>query len=318
MAQNSCIRFNLKTGGHYQSIFVYLKDSSGNNIKSETNTTDDPNNWGYQTYDSSYALNAGTYYIELTTDGGNVTYSFSSYLNAAAGNNQVVAGLNNKYLGNAEEFTMGNRLAGVAADQNCYYRFTLSEMSNVRMNYEPDYSNYRGYVYFTLLDGSGEKRLSSIECMPTTYNAKSYVGKLPAGTYFLNVRTYGGKNPYIVETSATPVTVVRPSIPTDNTVVKPAAKLSKMKGVTATSPSRKRLRIKWKKMNCSGYQVQCSKNKTFTQIIKSRTIGKRYTSYTLSGLKRKSRYYVRVRAYKYVNARKIYSSWSAAKGVKIK
>ena len=44
----------------------------------------------------------------------------------------------------------------------------------------------------------------------------------------------------------------------------------------------------------------------------------RYKSYTLKGLKSKRRYYARVRAYKYANGRKVYSSWSIVRSVKIK
>jgi hypothetical protein len=73
----------------------------------------------------------------------------------------------------------------------------------------------------------------------------------------------------------------------------------------------------WKKQGTqtTGYQVQYSTSSNFTDaktvgVSKTSQISKRVT-----GLKGKTKYYVRVRTYKTVNGVKYYSGWSKAKSV---
>lgn len=77
---------------------------------------------------------------------------------------------------------------------------------------------------------------------------------------------------------------------------------------------------KWKKQatQTSGYQVQYSVYKNFKKA-KTKTIKKtKTTSASVSKLKKKKTYYVRVRTYKTVGGKKYYSSWSKVKKVKTK
>ena len=68
----------------------------------------------------------------------------------------------------------------------------------------------------------------------------------------------------------------------------------------------------------TGYQIQYSTNKNF-KSAKTKTLSSYKTSSTtLSGLKAKTTYYVRVRTYKTVNGKKVYSAWSSAKSKKTK
>lgn len=84
---------------------------------------------------------------------------------------------------------------------------------------------------------------------------------------------------------------------------------------------KKRLTASWKKVaNITGYEVQYSTSKKFTKkttktskITKAKTVKK-----TIKSLKKGKKYYVRVRAYKTVNGKKVYSPWSAVKSVKVK
>ncbi|MGN1123143.1 MAG: fibronectin type III domain-containing protein, partial [Eubacterium sp.] len=68
----------------------------------------------------------------------------------------------------------------------------------------------------------------------------------------------------------------------------------------------------------SGYEVQCATDKKFKKNKKSVTVKKNKTSATVKKLKVNKKYYVRVRTYKTVNGKKIYSSWSKVKSVKTK
>ena len=68
----------------------------------------------------------------------------------------------------------------------------------------------------------------------------------------------------------------------------------------------------------TGYQVQYSTVKSF-KTYKTKTVSSyKTTSATLTGLKAKTTYYVRVRTYKTVNGTKYYSAWSAVKSAKTK
>ncbi len=73
-----------------------------------------------------------------------------------------------------------------------------------------------------------------------------------------------------------------------------------------------------KSTQVSGYQIQYSTSKKFTSA-KTKTISSyKTTKATISSLKAKTTYYVRVRTYKTVGKTKIYSAWSSAKSMKTK
>lgn len=75
---------------------------------------------------------------------------------------------------------------------------------------------------------------------------------------------------------------------------------------------------KWTKKTTSvtGYQIQYSRSSSFKSGNKTKTVsGSSKTSVTIKKLKKKKRYYVRVRTYKKVNGVTFYSSWSSKKSV---
>ena len=97
--------------------------------------------------------------------------------------------------------------------------------------------------------------------------------------------------------------------PNTSDTAKPAkVKLSKVK-----STKKKTLLVQWKKAkNAAGYQVQIAKDKKFKKGKKTYTVkGAKKTKTTIKKLKRKQKYFVRVRAY---NKAKKYS----VKSVKVK
>lgn len=79
-------------------------------------------------------------------------------------------------------------------------------------------------------------------------------------------------------------------------------------------------KIKWKtnSSQTSGYQIQYSTSSSFSSAKTVTVSGKSKSSKTVKKLKSKKKYYVRVRTYKTVDGKKIYSSWSAKKSVKTK
>ncbi len=75
--------------------------------------------------------------------------------------------------------------------------------------------------------------------------------------------------------------------------------------------------VKWKKLTTqtTGYQIQYSTSSKF-KSAKTVTVSKsKTTSKTISKLKGKKKYYVRIRTYKTVGKTKYYSAWSKAKSV---
>ena len=91
--------------------------------------------------------------------------------------------------------------------------------------------------------------------------------------------------------------------------------------LSKVTKGKKQFKATWKKQTTetTGYQVQYSTSKNFSSGNKTITIKKnKTTSSTAKKLKSKKKYYVRIRTYKTVNGKKIYSGWSASKSVKIK
>lgn len=93
-----------------------------------------------------------------------------------------------------------------------------------------------------------------------------------------------------------------------------ATKISKL------TAGKKQFKATWKKVSgVTGYQIQYSTNKSFKKGNKTVTVkGAKKTSAAVKKLKSKKKYYVRIRTYKTVNGKKVYSSWSSAKTIKTK
>ena len=88
----------------------------------------------------------------------------------------------------------------------------------------------------------------------------------------------------------------------------------------AKSTKKKTIQVQWKKLSgVTGYQVQTALDKKFKKGKKTYTVKKaKTTKKTIKKLKSKKKYFVRIRAYKTVNGKKYYGSWSKAKSVKVK
>lgn len=109
-----------------------------------------------------------------------------------------------------------------------------------------------------------------------------------------------------------------------NSVKKTFIIIPKSTNISKLTASKKKFTVKWKKQasQTTGYQIQYSTNKSF-KSAKTVTVSKnKTTAKTISKLKAKKKYYVRIRTYKTVKVNgkytKIYSSWSKAKSVKVK
>ena len=117
--------------------------------------------------------------------------------------------------------------------------------------------------------------------------------------------------------SSAPVKASGSSKPTSNSSSTSKPKAVQIKKLT---PAKKSLTVSWAKgKNINGYQIQLSTDKKFKKNKKTVSVKKQKTTKaTVKKLKAKKKYYVKVRTYKTVNGKKIYSSWSKTKSVKVK
>ena len=108
-------------------------------------------------------------------------------------------------------------------------------------------------------------------------------------------------------------------IATPNATVKAVSKPKSAKFKKVKS-AKKAVSVEWKKVSgVKGYQVQVATDKKFKKNKKTATVKKQKTTkVTIKKLKAKKKYYVRIRIYKTVNGKKVYSSWSKVKTVKTK
>ena len=91
--------------------------------------------------------------------------------------------------------------------------------------------------------------------------------------------------------------------------------------IKSLSAKKKGFTVKWAKQTAqtSGYQIQSATDSKFTKNKKLTTVsGTKNTKKSVTGLKARKKYYVRVRTYKTVNGKKYYSPWSKAKTVTTK
>ena len=164
-------------------------------------------------------------------------------------------------------------------------------------------SNADGYEIYRATSKTGTyKSVKSI----TNGSTVSYTDKsLTTGsTYYYKVRAYRTVDKKKVYSSYSSIASAKPVLKT------PSVKL--------TSGSKKAT-IKWEKISgASGYEVYRATSKS-GKYSKIKTITKNSTvSYVNSSLTKNKTYYYKVRAYRTVNGKKIYSSYSVAKSVKVK
>ena len=119
--------------------------------------------------------------------------------------------------------------------------------------------------------------------------------------------------------SATPTPTPTQPTTTPTTSAKAVSKPKSAKFKKVKS-AKKAISVEWKKVGgVKGYQIQVATDKKFKKNKKTVNIKKQKTTKTtVKKLKAKKKYYVRIRTYKIVNGKKVYSSWSKVKSVKTK
>ena len=85
--------------------------------------------------------------------------------------------------------------------------------------------------------------------------------------------------------------------------------------ITKVIKKKKALSISWKKQKkqVSGYQIQVSTSRKFKSKKTKNISGMKKNSTTVSKLKSRKKYYIRIRTWKKKNRKKYYSAWSKVK-----
>ena len=105
-----------------------------------------------------------------------------------------------------------------------------------------------------------------------------------------------------------------------SSVATASTKVSKVTISSLKSTAKAKATVAWKSVSgASGYVVEYSTSKKFTsKTTKKVTLKKSAKKTTLKKLKSGKKYYVRVKAYKTVNGKKVYGAYSSVKSVKVK
>ena len=181
-------------------------------------------------------------------------------------------------------------------------KVSASQSKTIKVSWNKVYGA-NGYEIYRASSKNG--KYSKVKTITNEKTLRFDDTKLETGrTYYYKVRAYK--------------TINNKKVYSDySSVVSTTLKLSKP-SVTLSSAYRK-VYVKWKKVNdASGYEVYRASSKT-GKYSKVKTITKGSTvSYMNSNLASKKKYYYKVRAFKVVSGKKVYSSYSDIKNIKTK
>lgn len=349
---NEFIKFTLNESGKIQMtaqgsksyrILLYQENKLDNNIMDLYVNYND--NLGMSNNECSFNLVAGTYYLKLKGDGNN-SYDIRTSFTASNESFKESVSSNNNVIGNANDIALDTTYQGMLGENDSvdFYKFTVSSGSyqiNIKSN---------GYIMFAVYTTSGDIVHSyQAYANESTKNAEStQTISLDAGVYCLkvyeefNIYTYGsGYNRFYSFSINSPhqhsynyAYTVKSTYTSQGydvytcscgasytTNYKAVKKLGKV-NLKSVSSARKKHTIKasWnKKSGANGYQIYYSRNKNFKKLSAKKIVkGGKKTSYVGKNFTKGKKYYVKVRAYKNVNGRKVYGKWSNVKSVKCK
>lgn len=249
---------------------------------------------------NAYTATSGGYKMtvgeSLTITDDNMTNGTGYYKNWYSNNTSV-----------ASVSSTGNKTARVTAKNTgtctitcCTQSWVTTTVYNpITKKFETNSNETTTYHYWEI----------KVENVTTTTTTKA------AETTTLNTTSGTNSNPVQNASDSSVTTQQDNNTVTANSVTKP-----KKTSINKLTKGKKQFKASWKKVSgVSGYQLQYATDKKFKKNKKTVTIKKsKTTAKTVKKLKSKKTYYVRVRTYKTVNGKKVYSSWSKVKSVKVK
>lgn len=296
-----------------------------------------------KSYDEDYAyLVAGTYYFKVSGD-SNENYTIRTSFTPANESFPESLDVNNNIIGNANPISLDTTYNGMLGENDDidFYSFTVpsgTQVINIKSN---------ASIYFSVYSTTGEKiagTWSAYKNDSTGIAETSESVSLNAGTYCLKISKYRRSDTYDCfysfsinsphQHSYNYAYTVKSTYTSQGydvytcscgdsytTNYKAVKKLGKV-NLKSVSSARKKHTIKasWdKKSGANGYQIYYSRNKNFKKLSAKKIVkGGKKTSYVGKNFTKGKKYYVKVRAYKNVNGRKVYGKWSNVKTVKCK
>lgn len=184
-------------------------------------------------------------------------------------------------------------------------------------------ADYKFIVNYT----SSENGVSLSDCsisLAKTSFVYSGSSKRPSVTVKYGTSTLVNGTDYVVTYSnnkkvGTAVVTIKGSGNYSGTVKKTFEIVPKATSLSKLTAKSKGFIVKWslQKKQTSGYQIQYSTKASFASS-KTKSYKNTKKSVTITGLKKKTTYYVRIRTYKKVSGKKYYSAWSNVKEIKTK
>lgn len=296
-----------------------------------------------KSYGEDYAyLVAGTYYFKVSGD-SNENYTIRTSFTPANESFPESLDVNNNIIGNANPISLDTTYNGMLGENDDidFYSFTVpsgTQVINIKSN---------ASIYFSVYSMTGEQIAGSWSAYKNNSTGMAETSEsvsLNAGTYCLKISKYGRSDTYDCfysfsinsphQHSYNYAYTVKSTYTSQGydvytcscgdsytTNYKAVKKLGKV-NLKSVSSARKRHTIKasWnKKSGANGYQIYYSRNKNFKKLSAKKIVkGGKKTSYVGKNFTKGKKYYVKVRAYKNVNGRKVYGKWSNVKTVKCK
>ena len=304
-------------------IWITLNQSYGGaqyhvDLKNSSNTTF-YNMWTESVNQTSVkspviGLKAGTYYIEI--DGfqpATVNDSQYNFL-VSYGNSGFWEKEQNDYYNQANNISLNQVVNGTTSYGTCstcsqysggtyydndYYKFTISKKMAINLSFTHAQTgkNTNGWSLY-VFDQNWNRKYYSASLGNLNTNHKF---TLDPGTYYLDVSGTHRENGYQYAFQLTETVNV-----------------SKVT-IKKISTKSKKVTLKWKKVSgASGYKVYMatSKNGKYKKVATVANGNK--LTYTKKGLKKKKKYYFKVRAYTNFNTGTVHGSYSSVKSIKVK
>ncbi len=282
--------------GYMEWVYIRIFDSNGATMYDVNPYWND----GLKTikHTASLYLNSGKYYFSVIKD-GYCTGEYEFKLKLKSSNESFKESLNhtNNSMLEADTISVNKSYKGVITKNDDSDNYVLKMPATGTLQVK--FTSYMEWVYISIYDRNGQEVFSKnprydefTKCSKTYENIT-----IKKGTYYVVISKDGNIcGNYSLYTK---FVVNRPGTP-KATISKGTAKLRWAKAAGA-----------------SGYEVQICKDKSFKSgVVKTKLAGGSKTKLSKK-LSRKTKYYVRVRAYKKVGSKTYYSVWKI-KAIKTK
>lgn len=216
-------------------------------------------------------------------------------------------------------------IAGYKKNKGYCYQTTFEESANSTAmalmaysaagDFDKAYEAYQLLKNFESKNNNGVFMAADWKTGAMTENQLATADALRALSYFDNACDQKIKD--LSNSDSTKPT--QPAPTTKPETAKPQSTTPAKTKVQKISTGKKSITAQWKKVaGVSAYQVQIATNKKFSKNKKTFKVSKKSTKVKIKKLKAKKVYYLRVRSYKKVNGKKVYSKWSTVRKVKTK